>query len=90
VKTRNAETVSRLSVQSATHLTTTEGGRVVPVTSSTTRTAAKPGDAAYADNVNPGDELMLGPGKFVRVLDVVPVDEEGSRYVGFLKVEPAE
>ena len=20
------------------------------------------GDAAYADNVNPGDELMLGPG----------------------------
>jgi hypothetical protein len=33
---------------------------------------------------------MLGPGKFVRVLDVVPVDEEGSRYVGFLKVEPAE
>jgi hypothetical protein len=34
------------------------------------------GDAAYADNVNPGDELMLGPGRFVRVLDVVPVDEE--------------
>ena len=22
------------------------------------------GDAAYADNVNSGDELMLGPGKF--------------------------
>jgi hypothetical protein len=22
------------------------------------------GDAAYADNVNPGEELMLGPGKF--------------------------
>ena len=29
------------------------------------------GGAAYADSVNPGDELMLGPGKFVRVLDVV-------------------
>jgi hypothetical protein len=46
------------------------------------------GDAAYADNVNPGDELMLGPGKFVRVLDFVPVDEEGSPFVGLLKVEP--
>ena len=46
------------------------------------------GDAAYADNVNPGDELMLGPGKFVRVLDVVPVEDvEGSPYVGLLKVE---
>ncbi len=33
------------------------------------------GEAAYADNVNHGDELMLGPGKFVKVLDVVPVDE---------------
>lgn len=40
------------------------------------------GDAAYADNVNPGDELMLGPGKVVRVLDVVPIDEEDSPYVG--------
>jgi hypothetical protein len=46
------------------------------------------GDAAYADSVNPGDELMLGPGKFVRVLDVVPVDEEDSPYVGLLRVEP--
>jgi hypothetical protein len=45
------------------------------------------GDAAYADNVNPGDELMLGPGKFVRVLDVVTVDDEGSPCVGLLKVE---
>jgi hypothetical protein len=31
---------------------------------------------------------MLGPGKFVRVLDFVPVDEEGSPFVGLLKVEP--
>ena len=28
------------------------------------------GDAAYADNVNPGDALMVGPGRFVRVLQV--------------------
>jgi hypothetical protein len=48
------------------------------------------GDAAYVDNINPGDELMLGPGKFVRVLGVVPIEDvEGSPYVGLLKVEPA-
>jgi hypothetical protein len=47
------------------------------------------GDAAYADNVTSGDELMLGPGKFVRVLDVVPIEQEDSPYVGLLKVEPA-
>ena len=44
------------------------------------------GDAAYADNVNPGDELMLGPGKFVRVIDIVPIEEEDSPYVGLLMV----
>jgi hypothetical protein len=43
------------------------------------------GDAAYVDNVTPGDELMLGPGKFVRVLDVVPIENvEGSPYVARL------
>ena len=48
------------------------------------------GDAAYADNVNPGDEIMLGHGKFVRVLELVPVDDvDGSPYVGLLKVEAA-
>jgi hypothetical protein len=41
----------------------------------TTRTGSEAGDAAYTDNVNPGDELMLGPGKFVRVLEFVPVDD---------------
>jgi hypothetical protein len=46
------------------------------------------GDAAYADNVNPGDEIMLGPGRFVKVLDIVPVDEEDSPYVALLNVEP--
>lgn len=46
------------------------------------------GDAAYADNVRPGDEIMLGPGRFVRVLSLVPVEEEDSLYVGLLQVEP--
>jgi hypothetical protein len=48
------------------------------------------GDAAYADYVNPGHELMLGAGRFVRVLDVVPIEDvEGSPYVALLKVEAA-
>jgi hypothetical protein len=47
------------------------------------------GDAAYADVVNPGDELMLGPGRFVKVLELVPVDEEGSPYAALLKVKAA-
>jgi hypothetical protein len=47
------------------------------------------GEAAYADNVNPGDEIMLGPGRFVRVLAVVPVDEI-SPYTALLQVEPVE
>jgi hypothetical protein len=48
------------------------------------------GDAAYADSVNPGDELMLAPGRFVRVLEVVPIEDvEGSPHVGLLEVEAA-
>jgi hypothetical protein len=35
------------------------------------------------------EEIFLGPGR-LRVLDVVPVEEEGSPFTGFLKVEPAE
>ena len=47
------------------------------------------GAAAYADNVNPGDELMLVPGRFVRVLDFVPVEDvEDSPFVGLPRVEP--
>jgi hypothetical protein len=45
------------------------------------------GDAAYADNVNAGEELVLGPGKFVKVLEFVPLDEGGSPYAGLLMVE---
>jgi hypothetical protein len=45
------------------------------------------GDAAYADWVNVGETVMLGPGNTVRVLAVVPIDEEGSPYAGLLQVE---
>ena len=40
------------------------------------------------DDSEAADELMLGPGPFVGVLDFVPVDEEDAPYVGLLKVEP--
>ena len=37
----------------------------------------------------PGDVIFLGPGKTLRVLDVVPVEEGDSPYVGLLRVEAA-
>ena len=38
----------------------------------------------------PGDEIFLGAGKRLRVLDVVPVEEGDSPYVGLLRVEATE
>ena len=46
------------------------------------------GDAAYADNVNPGEVILIGSRQRLRVLDVVPVDQDDdSPFVGLLKVE---
>lgn len=47
------------------------------------------GDCAYADWVNAGETVMLGPGKTLRVLSVVPIEEE-SPYVGLLMVESVD
>ena len=47
------------------------------------------GDAAYADNVNPGEVVLMGSGQRLRVLELNPVDEDDSPYVGLLKVAPA-
>jgi hypothetical protein len=45
-------------------------------------------DAAYADNVNVGEVVLIGAGRTLRVLERVPVDEaEGSPFVAPLKVE---
>jgi ABC-type oligopeptide transport system substrate-binding subunit len=35
------------------------------------------------------EKIFLGPGRRLRVLDLVPVDEEESTYAGFLKVDSA-
>jgi hypothetical protein len=45
------------------------------------------GEAHYAFLVKPGEPIVLGSGRKVRVVDVVPVEEEGSPFVGMLGVE---
>jgi len=45
------------------------------------------GEAAYAVNIKPGELVWIRGNRQVRVLDVVPVEEEGSPYKGLLKVE---
>jgi hypothetical protein len=45
------------------------------------------GEATYAVMIKPGEEILFGNGRRFRVLDVVPILEEGSRLVGLLQVE---
>lgn len=53
------------------------------------RTASDAGVAHYAAMILPDETIWTGDGRKLRVLDVVPVDETDSPYVGFLKVEAA-
>lgn len=48
------------------------------------------GEAHYAVGIKPGETIWTGDGRKLRVLDVVPVDEQDSPYVGLLKVEAVE
>jgi hypothetical protein len=47
------------------------------------------GEASYAVWIKPGEIVHVGAGERLRVLDVVPVEEEDSPYVGLLRLEPA-
>jgi hypothetical protein len=47
------------------------------------------GEAHYAFLVKPGETIITGAGRKLRVLAVVPVEEEDSPFVGMLRVEPA-
>ncbi len=47
------------------------------------------GEAHYAVLIEPGETIWTGDGRKLRVLDVVPVDEGGSPFVGLLKVGAA-
>jgi hypothetical protein len=51
-------------------------------------TGADAGEAHYAVLIEPGETIWTGDGRKLRVVDLVPVEEEGSPFVGFLKVEP--
>jgi hypothetical protein len=55
-------------------------------TSSTARTLAK---LNYAFLGKPGETIILGSARRVRVVDVIDVEEEDSPYVGLLLVESA-
>ena len=39
--------------------------------------------------IRPGEEIIVGNGKRLRVLDLIPVENEDSRFVGLLLVEAA-
>jgi hypothetical protein len=48
------------------------------------------GEATYAQMIHGGDEIHLGAGQRLRVVDLVPFDEEDeSPFVGLLQVEAA-
>jgi hypothetical protein len=66
----------------------TEGGRVFRY-KLYFEDGSEAGEAAYAVYVNPGEFVLIGAGQRLRVLDVVPVDEERSPFIGLLKVEAA-
>jgi hypothetical protein len=46
------------------------------------------GEAHYAFLVKPGETIITGAGRRLRVLSVIPVDEPDSPYVGML-IEPS-
>lgn len=47
------------------------------------------GEATYSVMIQPGEEILVGNGRRFRVLDLIPVENEGSPYVGLLQVEAA-
>jgi len=47
------------------------------------------GQATYPSMIRAGEEILVGGGRRFRVLDLMPVEEENSAYVGFLQVEAA-
>ena len=45
------------------------------------------GEAHYAVMIQPGETIHTGDGRKLRVLDLVPTEENPSDYVGLLRVE---
>jgi len=48
------------------------------------------GEATYAIMIKPGEEILVGNGRRLRVLEVVPFENAGELgFVGMLRVEAA-
>jgi hypothetical protein len=47
------------------------------------------GEATYAMQIGPGEEILVGNGRRFVVIDVVPFVHETDAFVGMLKVEAA-
>lgn len=47
------------------------------------------GTAEYAVLIKPGEMIWTGDGRKLRVLDLVPTQDDSDDYVGFLKIETA-
>jgi hypothetical protein len=47
------------------------------------------GEAHYALLIRPGETIWTGDGRKLRVVDVVPVDDDDSPFAGFLTVDAA-
>ena len=47
------------------------------------------GEAHYAVLIQAGETIYASDGRKLRVVDVVPTEEESAEYVGMLKVEAA-
>jgi hypothetical protein len=54
-----------------------------------TPNSSEAGEATYAVMIRPGEEILTGDGRTLRVLDVVPIDEENSPFVGKGKARSA-
>jgi hypothetical protein len=46
-------------------------------------------EATFAEVIRPGDEIIAGDNEHFRVYDLVPLEDEGSPFVGLLQVEAA-
>ena len=46
------------------------------------------GEATYAVLIQPGEEIVTGDGRKLRVIDLLPFEEDDSPFVGALRVEP--
>jgi hypothetical protein len=47
------------------------------------------GEATYAVLISPGEEILTGDGRKLRVLDLVPTEEDSEKFVGLLRGEAA-